>query len=143
MAEIAIRHVSKRYRDGTVAVTDFDLDIGDGEFMIPVGPSGCGQDDAPADDRRARGDHRRPENFLPGEIRHGSLHFPLATIPLRRDGPAAPGRFDRRVVVGIRPEDFEDAALTSRIGEGKAGKLWLDTSRLHLFDPDTGERLEG
>jgi multiple sugar transport system ATP-binding protein len=151
-------------------------------------------------------------NFLPGEIRDGSLHFPLATIPVRRDGLAASGR----VVVGIRPEDFEDAALagdrgggttitalidvlestgsdvyahlslgdgggngsgaldesvvrhlqaaaedsadpaaapgleviarldsTSRIGEGTAGKLWLDTSRLHLFDPDTGERLEG
>jgi multiple sugar transport system ATP-binding protein len=41
MAEIAIRSVSKRYHDGTVAVTDFDLDIGDGEFMILVGPSGC------------------------------------------------------------------------------------------------------
>jgi ABC-type sugar transport system ATPase subunit len=25
----------------------------------------------------------------------------------------------------------------------EAGKPWLDTSRLHLFDPDTGERLEG
>ena len=43
MAEIAIRSVTKRYRDGTVAVRDFDLDIGDGEFMILVGPSGCGK----------------------------------------------------------------------------------------------------
>jgi multiple sugar transport system ATP-binding protein len=396
MAEIAIRSVSKRYRDGTVAVTDFDLDIGDGELMILVGPSGCGKttllrmiagleeitagqivigdrvvndltpkqrdiamvfqnyalyphmtvaknmgfalrrahvpapeierkvhdaaellgiteqlDRKPANlsggqrqrvamgraivrdpraflmdeplsnlDAKLRiqmraeilriqrrlqttmvyvthdqteamtlGDrlavmrdgvlqqagtpdelYNRPRNvfvagfigspamnFLPGEIRDGSLHFPLATIPLRRDGLAAPGRSDGRVVVGIRPEDFEDAALagdrgggttitalidvlestgsdvyahltlgeaggngsgalldesvvrhlqaaaetstdaaaapgleviarldsTSRIGEGKAGKLWLDTSRLHLFDPDTGERLEG
>jgi multiple sugar transport system ATP-binding protein len=155
-------------------------------------------------------------NFLPGKISDGSLHFPLATIPLLGDGLAALGRSDGRVVVGIRPEDFEDAALagdrgggttitalvdvlestgsdvyahlslgegggngsgaldesvvrhlqaaavdstdtapapgleviarldsTSRIGEGTAGKLWLDTSRLHLFDPDTGERLEG
>ena len=30
---------------------------------------------------------------------------------------------------------------SSRLGEGKEGELWLDTSRLHLFDPDTGERL--
>jgi ABC-type sugar transport system ATPase subunit len=43
MAEIAIRSVTKRYRDGTVAVRDFDLEIGDGEFMILVGPSGCGK----------------------------------------------------------------------------------------------------
>jgi multiple sugar transport system ATP-binding protein len=155
-------------------------------------------------------------NFLPGEIRDGSLRFPLATIPLgqaRGAGLTAPAG-DARVVVGIRPEDFEDAAVagdrrggttvtalidvlestgsdvyahltldghdgsgalgepvlrelqaaavdstdavaspsveviarldsTSRLGEGTEGKLWLDTSRLHLFDPDTGERLEG
>ena len=43
MAEIAIRNVSKRYRDGTVAVRDFNLDITDGELMILVGPSGCGK----------------------------------------------------------------------------------------------------
>ena len=43
MASIAIRSVSKRYRDGTQAVSDFDLEIADGEFMILVGPSGCGK----------------------------------------------------------------------------------------------------
>jgi multiple sugar transport system ATP-binding protein len=43
MATIAIRAVGKRYRDGTVAVRDFDLEIADGELMILVGPSGCGK----------------------------------------------------------------------------------------------------
>ncbi|MDQ6817530.1 MAG: ATP-binding cassette domain-containing protein, partial [Actinomycetota bacterium] len=43
MAAIAINAVSKRYRDGTVAVRDFGLEIADGEFMILVGPSGCGK----------------------------------------------------------------------------------------------------
>jgi multiple sugar transport system ATP-binding protein len=43
MAAIAIKSVSKRYRDGTVAVRDLDLDVDDGEFMILVGPSGCGK----------------------------------------------------------------------------------------------------
>jgi multiple sugar transport system ATP-binding protein len=43
MASIAIRSVSKRYRDGTQAVCGFDLEIADGEFMILVGPSGCGK----------------------------------------------------------------------------------------------------
>ncbi|MGZ4349155.1 MAG: ABC transporter ATP-binding protein [Solirubrobacteraceae bacterium] len=43
MAEIQIRDVSKRYRDGTVAVHDLSLDIADGQFTVLVGPSGCGK----------------------------------------------------------------------------------------------------
>jgi multiple sugar transport system ATP-binding protein len=43
MAEIEISEVSKRYRDGTLAVRDFGLSVADGEFMILVGPSGCGK----------------------------------------------------------------------------------------------------
>ncbi len=30
---------------------------------------------------------------------------------------------------------------SSRLAEGKEGELWLDTTKLHLFDPATGERL--
>jgi multiple sugar transport system ATP-binding protein len=390
MAEIAIRSVSKRYRDGTVAVRDFELEIGDGEFMILVGPSGCGKTTllrmiagleeitagqiviggrvvndltpkerdiamvfqnyalyphmtvaknmgfalkragVPAEEIREKVTHtasllgiseqldRKPANlsggqrqrvamgraivrdpqaflmdeplsnldaklriqtraeilriqrrlgtttvyvthdqieamtlgdrlavmrdgvlqqvgsphelydtprnlfvagfigspamnFLPGEMQNGSVKTPLATVPVPR---AVVGNApdDGKVVVGIRPEDFEDAALagtrehgttisamidvlestgsdvyahialdgkhastelgehvmreleaaatadsdevapntldviarldsSSRIGEGKQSKLWLDTSKLHLFDPSTGERL--
>ncbi len=43
MSAITINEVSKRYRDGTLAVRDVSLDIADGEFMILVGPSGCGK----------------------------------------------------------------------------------------------------
>ncbi|MDQ2895582.1 MAG: sn-glycerol-3-phosphate ABC transporter ATP-binding protein UgpC [Actinomycetota bacterium] len=152
-------------------------------------------------------------NFLPGEISDGSLQFALATIPLGGARVSGPTKWplDGRVVVGIRPEDFEDAALarerehgitiralidvlestgsdvyahlslddqntpealgepvirelaaaadspseapasleviarldaSSGLGEGKEGELWLDTSKLHLFDPGSGERLE-
>jgi multiple sugar transport system ATP-binding protein len=154
-------------------------------------------------------------NFLPGEITSGSLKFGLATIPLDdvRNGGERVTQSDGRVLVGIRPEDFEDAALagerghgirikamidvlestgsdryahlaagehngshelnesllrelkamaiesgdditptsldviarvdaSSRLGEGKEGELWLDSTKLHLFDPATGERLE-
>ena len=35
--------VNKIYLDGTRAVSDFDLEIQDGEFMVLVGPSGCGK----------------------------------------------------------------------------------------------------
>jgi len=43
VAEITLRNVTKRYPDGTEAVRNFTLDIADGEFMIFVGPSGCGK----------------------------------------------------------------------------------------------------
>jgi multiple sugar transport system ATP-binding protein len=43
MAEVVFGGVSKVYRDGTRAVDQLDLEIGDGEFMVLVGPSGCGQ----------------------------------------------------------------------------------------------------
>ena len=43
MSAITINEVSKRYRDGTLAVRDLSLEVADGEFMILVGPSGCGK----------------------------------------------------------------------------------------------------
>jgi len=43
VSAIAIRSVSKRYRDGTLAVRGITLEIADGELMILVGPSGCGK----------------------------------------------------------------------------------------------------
>ncbi len=46
MAEITIEDVAKVFTDGTRAVSDFDLDISDGEFMVLVGPSGCGKSTA-------------------------------------------------------------------------------------------------
>ena len=41
------------------AVKDLSLTIADGEFVILVGPSGCGKVDDAEHDRRARGDLRR------------------------------------------------------------------------------------
>jgi multiple sugar transport system ATP-binding protein len=46
MAEIALQRVTKRFDDGTVAVRELDLAIGDGELVILVGPSGCGKSTA-------------------------------------------------------------------------------------------------
>jgi multiple sugar transport system ATP-binding protein len=43
MASVSFRGVQKTYRDGTRAVSDFDLEVADGEFMVFVGPSGCGK----------------------------------------------------------------------------------------------------
>jgi multiple sugar transport system ATP-binding protein len=144
-----------------------------------------------------------PMNFLPGEVVDGRLELPVASLPL---DDALRARVDgRRIIVGIRPEDFEDAALVaddrpgvtmtadvdvlestgsdrfahialdhseaaeaqraaaelnpdardvplpteivarlgsgSRMRDGEPGTFWIDTSRLHLFDASTGERL--
>src|SRR5918996_3868642 len=46
MAEIVLNGLTKRYPDGFEAVKDMDLSIDDGEFMILVGPSGCGRSTA-------------------------------------------------------------------------------------------------
>ncbi len=42
MANMSLEHVYKKYGK-VVAVTDFNLDIKDGEFVVFVGPSGCGK----------------------------------------------------------------------------------------------------
>jgi multiple sugar transport system ATP-binding protein len=43
MAEIKLEQVTKRFADGTEAVSAADFTISDGEFFILVGPSGCGK----------------------------------------------------------------------------------------------------
>jgi multiple sugar transport system ATP-binding protein len=43
MATMVLSHVGKVYDDGTRAVTDFNLEIEDGELIVFVGPSGCGK----------------------------------------------------------------------------------------------------
>ena len=40
---VAVRHVSKRFANGTLAVRDVDLDLAAGEFVSLLGPSGCGK----------------------------------------------------------------------------------------------------
>ena len=43
MAEIVLDGVTKRYPDGATPVKDLSLTIQDGEFVILVGPCGCGK----------------------------------------------------------------------------------------------------
>jgi NitT/TauT family transport system ATP-binding protein len=40
---VQLRSVSKRYANGTVAVSGLDLDLTAGEFVSLLGPSGCGK----------------------------------------------------------------------------------------------------
>ena len=144
-------------------------------------------------------------NFVPATIEGGTLHSPLGTIALPdRHRRAAEQSSGRDVIVGIRPEHFEDAALVgdadgatvevgvdlvesmgsdvyayftlsgesassselselaadsgadfaadgiqvnarldaaSGVQAGQKASLWLDTSKLHLFDAATGAAL--
>ncbi len=43
MAEVELRHVSKAFPDGALAVHDLTLHVPDGEILVVVGPSGCGK----------------------------------------------------------------------------------------------------
>jgi multiple sugar transport system ATP-binding protein len=43
MTEVVFDHVSKVFRDGTVALEDVDLLVPSGSLFVVVGPSGCGK----------------------------------------------------------------------------------------------------
>jgi NitT/TauT family transport system ATP-binding protein len=43
MSAVSVKSVSKRFKGGTVALQDIDLDIEQGEFISLIGPSGCGK----------------------------------------------------------------------------------------------------
>jgi multiple sugar transport system ATP-binding protein len=151
-------------------------------------------------------------NFFGGAIEGESLRTPIGTIPLSdevRRRLAAHGSGTRDVIVGVRPEDFEDASLaadgshgftfeapielvesmgseiyahfgftgqqiesdelreleedagtsdlpsgaaegaqaiarldpTSDVRIGRPARLWLDTRKVHVFDPTDGTSL--
>ena len=46
MAEVVFERVSKMFPDGTIAVSDLDLAVPDGGFVVLVGPSGSGKSTA-------------------------------------------------------------------------------------------------
>jgi len=42
VATVSFQNVNKQYPGGFHAVRDLNLEIADGEFVVLVGPSGCG-----------------------------------------------------------------------------------------------------
>jgi multiple sugar transport system ATP-binding protein len=54
-------------------------------------------------------------NFMPGELRDGTVQTPLGEIRLPEEARARTGNAGGgAVIVGIRPESFEDASVVSR-----------------------------
>ncbi len=43
---VSLRHVSKRFANGTLALQGMTLDIGEHDFISFLGPSGCGKSTA-------------------------------------------------------------------------------------------------
>ena len=43
MASVSLREIYKKYAGGVIAVSDFNIEIKDKEFIILVGPTGCGK----------------------------------------------------------------------------------------------------
>ncbi|MFL5821543.1 MAG: ABC transporter ATP-binding protein [Solirubrobacteraceae bacterium] len=149
-------------------------------------------------------------NFMPAGVEDESLRLPIGAVPLAREARDRVG--GRSLIAGVRPENFEDAALVgeardrgstfrahievlesmgselyahftvdtdqhmespqlrelaqdagteevpssgeggrivarldpaSRVREGQEAELWVDATRVHLFDADSGESLTG
>jgi len=150
-------------------------------------------------------------NFFPAEIAGDRVRLPIGEVPLgdpMRRALEASGRGAKQVIAGIRPEDFEDAAVvgdtngrghtfdtevsltesmgseiyayfefeggqaqsdalqelaedagtadvpgggdarvvarldpTSEVRQGARARLWMDTNKLHLFDPSDGHNM--
>jgi multiple sugar transport system ATP-binding protein len=66
--------------------------------------------------------------IAPNEL--GPVNLALATLDPREAEAAVP------------PDIIARLDASSAIREGEPARLWLDTSHIHLFDADTGERLQ-
>jgi multiple sugar transport system ATP-binding protein len=146
-----------------------------------------------------------PMNFLPATIEGSTLQTPFGPMEIQDQGKLQKIRGHDVVLVGVRPEHFEDASLVdedkrakgsvfraqvdvtewlgneqyayipfdaspevanqlrelsreldsdqlrtqaivsldsmSRIREGREAEIWVDTRKLHVFDPHTGDNL--
>ncbi|KQR12273.1 ABC transporter ATP-binding protein [Cellulomonas sp. Leaf334] len=70
-----------------------------------------------------------PMNFLPGEVDGSTMHLPFADVPISADLASKLGGKDL-VIVGIRPEHFEDVNLLeeSKVSSGVTFTAPVDVS---------------
>jgi multiple sugar transport system ATP-binding protein len=52
-------------------------------------------------------------NFMPGELRDGAAQTPLGEIQLHEQARARAGSHQGSVILGVRPESFQDASMVS------------------------------
>jgi multiple sugar transport system ATP-binding protein len=69
-------------------------------------------------------------NFLPGELEGDKVRLPIGDVALpdelRRKLESSTGGRGRSVIVGLRPEDFEDVALVNDRSAGTTFKTKID-----------------
>jgi multiple sugar transport system ATP-binding protein len=69
-------------------------------------------------------------NFLPGELEGDRVHLPIGEVTLtdelRRKLESRPGGGRPAVIVGLRPEHFEDARVVGDISRGTTFKTKID-----------------
>lgn len=94
-----------------------------------------------------------PMNFLPGEVDGSTMHLPFADVPISADLASKLGG-KNLVIVGIRPEHFEDAKLLeeSKVSSGVTFTAPVDVSEwlgseLYAYipfdtNPDVAQTLE-
>jgi ABC-type sugar transport system ATPase subunit len=119
LAQIVLDQVDKVYQGGVKALDDLNLGVREGEFMVLVGPSGCGKSTA--------------LRSIAGleEITGGTISIGERVVLERDDGPCVTfaglrlplpaalldsraglaGYLGRKVILGVRPSHFEDAAF--------------------------------
>jgi multiple sugar transport system ATP-binding protein len=88
-------------------------------------------------------------NFLPGHLEGDTVKMPFGDIPLpdqlRSRLQREPGQGARDVIVGIRPEHFEDAAVDAEVGSRMKFRTKIDVvesmgSELYVyFDVEAGD----
>ena len=128
MASIAVEHVTKRFANGTVALADVNLEIGDGEFVAVVGPSGCGKStllrilaglDVPTEGRIAFGGAALRADELPS----ATVFQEASLFPWMRVGDNVAFAFDSlpvpRAEVRRRVSDVLDL-----VGIGEFARAW-------------------
>jgi NitT/TauT family transport system ATP-binding protein len=121
---IRLSRVGKTYQNGTVALTDVDLAVGEGEFVSLLGPSGCGKStllrlvaglgavtdgtiEWPSSRRDARGQPVRDLGFvfqeptlMPWATVTDNVYLPLKLAGIRRRA-AAPRVEEALAMVGL------------------------------------------
>jgi multiple sugar transport system ATP-binding protein len=71
-------------------------------------------------------------NFLPATMEDGVAHLPMVDVPLPQEALERIGRDrGRKLIAGIRPEDFEDAAKVDRDSRGRGTTF---TAKLDLVE---------
>jgi multiple sugar transport system ATP-binding protein len=74
---------------------------------------------------------------------HGSAAPDSADDPLLRDLANATAGENPEVTLATGSELVARVGVSHSLAEGQTGRLLVDTGRLHLFDPATGERISG